>query len=102
MVVGRVGEDQEHHLHSLLHQGLAAQLDVNPVIIISAYQHPTGAADPLQATNTLYSRVTRVPQRLDHRERRRGLNRLAVDHDVYILLRITTHTSTGTHQLDRK
>ena len=91
VVVGGVGEDQKHHLHPFLHQRLAPQFDVDPGLILAPHQYAAGAAHPLQATDPLYPRIARMPQRLNHRERWRGLNCLAVDHGVYHLLGLVTH-----------
>lgn len=68
MVVGGIWEDQEHHLHPFLDQGLAAQLDIDLLLAGTAYQYTAGAAYTFEATDTLYPRVSRMPQGLYHRK----------------------------------
>ena len=86
MVMGRVGEDQEQHLHPFFHQSLAAQFHADPVRVGAAHQHPAGTADTFQAADPFDPRITGIPQCLDHRQGGGGLDGLAVDDDVNELL----------------
>ena len=82
-MLGGGGEDQEHHLHPLFNQCLAPHLHGYAIHISATHQYPTGAADPLQAADTLHTWITSVPECLNNRECRGDTDLLSVDGNFY-------------------